>query len=108
MLSHAMDSSETDNDSSLIGTHSKTDEFDESPTTRPSFLRVRSRTTAKVDFCLIQENMIRCVCANIIAHIQKCDSDCYIPPEEYQIFNKESGSLVCTLFISFFPSFFLF
>ena len=76
------------------------DEFDELPVNRTTFTRGRSRTASKLDFCLIQDHMIRCVCANIIAHIQKCENDCYIPPDEYKIFNKESGSLV-RLFILF-------
>jgi hypothetical protein len=63
---------------------------------RPPPLR-RNRTVSKIDFCCLSEDVIRCVCANIIAHIQTSESIGYIPPEEYAIWNKENGSLVSSL-----------
>jgi hypothetical protein len=55
----------------------------------------RSHTVSKIDFCCLSENMIRCVCANILAHIQTSESLSYVPSAEYNIWNQENGSLVC-------------
>jgi 2-keto-4-pentenoate hydratase/2-oxohepta-3-ene-1,7-dioic acid hydratase in catechol pathway len=69
------------------------DEFDEAPS-RPPMVRTRSNSALKVDFCCLPSNVIRCVCANIIAHIQSSENSHYVPPPEYEVFNKEGGSLV--------------
>jgi hypothetical protein len=81
------------------------DDFDEAPA-QLSLTRGRSRTMSKVDFCYVHDNVIRCVCANIIAHIQTSESSGYIPPPEYQVFNKEEGSLVspCSCLACVLPS----
>jgi hypothetical protein len=60
-----------------------------------TFIRRRS-TKSKIDFCAVRDNVIRCVCANIIAHIQTNERSGYTPPREYEIFDKEEGSLVST------------
>jgi hypothetical protein len=76
------------------------DEFDEEPAL-PAMVRARSNPPSKVDFSCLHDNVIRCVCANIIAHIQSSENALYIPPSEYNLFNKESGSLVSLSFQSF-------
>jgi hypothetical protein len=74
------------------------DEFDEVPSR--VMVRTKSNPGLKVDFCCLPANVIRCVCANIIAHIQSSENVLYIPPSEYDLFNKESGCLVIFLALS--------
>jgi 2-keto-4-pentenoate hydratase/2-oxohepta-3-ene-1,7-dioic acid hydratase in catechol pathway len=69
------------------------DEFDEARSCPPK-VRTKSNPGLKVDFCCLPANVIRCVCANIIAHIQSSENSRYVPPPDYDFFNKESGSLV--------------
>lgn len=100
MLSHAMmtaqqqkENDEEDNLHNLADDNLSDDEFDEI-SSRPSIVRSRSTPPSKVDFCCLPADVIRCVCANIIAHIQSSESSDYIPPPQYDLFSKESGSLV--------------
>jgi hypothetical protein len=100
MLSHAMTEEEqnkhdeTENDlKDSKDEDISDDEFDEAPSL-PPMARTRSNPPSKVDFCCLHDTVIRCVCANIIAHIQISENSHYVPPTEYDLFNKEGGSLV--------------
>lgn len=100
MLSNAMNEDYEKNNDLMNDIYEETyDEFDEHPI-NPSITRPKSRVLSKTDFCCIHDNVIRCVCANIIAHIDTTEKSGYIPPEEYQVFNKEGGSLVSLYFMS--------
>ena len=98
MLSHAMteEQSKLDSLENVNEADQEFHDFEETPAapSRPVMTRARSRTASKVDFCCLHDNVIRCVCANIIAHIQTTEKSGYVPASEFEIFNKESGSLV--------------
>lgn len=98
MLSNAMQEEQENSNSYDImnDLHEETyDEFDEQPV-KVSLVRSKSRVLSKTDFCCVHDHVIRCVCANIIAHIDTTEKSGYVPPDDYQVFNKEGGSLVST------------
>jgi hypothetical protein len=96
MLSHAMVDELFRDPQEIAEVKINEDDIDEDPPQQLPVTRGRSRTASKIDFCCVHENVIRCVCANIIAHIQTSENSGYVPPPEYGVFNKEEGSLVCS------------
>eukprot|EP00602_Paraphysomonas_sp_CaronLab_P002920 CAMPEP_0185028886 /NCGR_PEP_ID=MMETSP1103-20130426/14953_1 /TAXON_ID=36769 /ORGANISM="Paraphysomonas bandaiensis, Strain Caron Lab Isolate" /LENGTH=422 /DNA_ID=CAMNT_0027563453 /DNA_START=79 /DNA_END=1347 /DNA_ORIENTATION=+ len=65
----------------------------------PKVKKSQSRNYSKHDFESVEEEVITCICANILSRINEASTDKYSPVKQYSLFDRgiTRGKLECTL-----------